>query len=136
MKSPFTSRAASGAGTLAPTLPVLPTNNPWLFPLMMRRVSDQTGPQLSIMNPDAVETAPANCISPPSFQEAFCLLSLITQPPFVESPTPTISIGLETPIFTVLPLTENGFNFAQKSAKLATIVFQSSFFNWSPVFTG
>lgn len=49
---------------------------------------------------------------------------------------PTMSIGLETPMFTTLPLMENGFNFAQKSAKSATIVFQSAFFSWSPEFTG
>lgn len=49
---------------------------------------------------------------------------------------PTMSIGLETPMFTTLPLMENGFNFAQKSAKSATITFQSAFFNWSPEFTG
>lgn len=129
MKSPFTSRAARGAETFAPTLPTLLMKSPWLFPLVTRSVSDQAGPKLSIMNQEAVASPPANWISQPSFPDVFCRFRRITPPPFVASPIPTISMGLEAPMFTELPLMENGASFAPKSARFETIVFQSVFFN-------
>ncbi|MFB0965281.1 MAG: hypothetical protein QMC36_06425 [Patescibacteria group bacterium] len=50
--------------------------------------------------------------------------------------TSRVARGEALPMPTEFPFAEIGANFAQKSAKFATIVFQSAFFNWSPEFTG